>query len=399
MSPDQQWISTVSMNRFYDHCYLIECAYHIISRYCCSFTNLLNHDDGSIPYYLVQKVKIAVEYGKMLLNTRYLKKIPSSPLSILVHLSINVLFSRYRPFQHQLRGLGAYDYIDQHQYEGLCVQWNAIKAETQVVEMFFNQISLLIYPVVSATSLPFIESKPNEDESALTKINAIIHNLINQENNSNKNQDKIKRIIPKRPKYFSEEELGVFIVNTIIEPLFDDEDEPKKKKIVETSGKDYNSRYDRFRHSFKKPNDGSDRFENFLINFDKVDVLLKTTECEKTNDKRSDYYNINVSNDILFKFDDDNVLMNCNRYNSQFRFGNKFYGFETYRKYDGKGDNIIGNSDKFSDRVKYDAKKFKDNKFAKKTLDKAKLPYGGYEFINKKFVDKYQNGKNFIRVE
>ncbi|XP_065219506.1 uncharacterized protein LOC135845006 [Planococcus citri] len=375
MSPDQQWISTVSMNRFYDYCHLIECAYHIISRYCCSFTNLLNHDDGSIPYYLVQKVKIAVEYGRMLLN------------------------SRYRPFQHQLRGLGAYDYIDQHQYEGLCIQWNAIKAETQVVEMFFNQISLLIYPVVSATSLPFIESKPNEEVSALTKINAIIHSLINQENNSRKSHEKTKRIAPKRPKYFSEEELGVFIVNNIIEPLFDDEDEPKKNgNGKETRDKDYSSRYDRFRQSFKKPTDGPERFENFLINFNKVEIL-RNNDSDKPNDKRRDHYNINLSTDLFFKFDDENVLMNCNRYNSPLRFGNQFYGFETFCKYDCKGDNTLTNDKKFSDKVKYDAKKFKDNKFAKKVLDKGKLPYGNYEFNNKKFVDNYQHGKNFIRVE
>lgn len=318
-------------------------------------------------------------------------------------------FRRYRPFQHHLRGLGAYDYIDQHQYEGLCVHWNTIKAETQVVEMFFNQISLLIYPVVSASSLPFMESKENEEVSALTKINAIIHNLINQnENNQNsKTNDKSKRIAPKRPKYFNEEELGVFIVNNIIEPLFDDEDEPKssqKKSIIgqppNDSHKepkyDYSPRYDRYGHSCKKTD--THRFENFQINFDQVQVLSNNVfvngKPDNTNEKVNDFYNL--SNDILFKFNDDDVLVNCARYNSQLKFANRIYNIDNaYRMYDGKGDSISSPDKKFA---KYDAKNLKDAKFAKKNHDRGKFPYGSYEFINKKFADAYQ-GKNFVRVE
>lgn len=303
-----------------------------------------------------------------------------------------------------MRGLGAYDYIDQHQYEGLCVHWNTIKAETQVVEMFFNQISLLIYPVVSATSLPFMESKQNEEVSALTKINAIIHNLINQnENGANSKNEKSKRIIPKRPKYFSEEELGVFIVNNIIEPLFDDEDEPKlAQKAVHDSPKDhkydYSLRYDRYKHSLKK-ND-NERFENYQIKFDEVEILRSNVfanDKQNKDDKSADFYNINLSNDIIFKFEDD-VAMNCSRYNSQFRFADRIYGFETsYRKFDGKGD--IAGDKKFTDVRKYEPKKLKDGKFAKKNHERGKLSYGSYEFINKKFADSYQNGKTFVRVE
>lgn len=106
--------------------------------------------------------------------------------------------------------------------------------ETQIVEMYFNQISLLIYPVVSTTSLSFVEAatpaKDNEELSALTKINAIIHSIMSCEENNGNNADaaKCKKILTRRPKYFSEEELGVFIVNNIIEPLFDED----RKEVV-----------------------------------------------------------------------------------------------------------------------------------------------------------------------
>lgn len=140
-----------------------------------------------------------------------------------------------------------YDYIDQAQYEKLCILWNTIKAETQIVEMYFNQISLLIYPVVSSTTLPFLESVDNEDVSALIKINAIIHTLINYDETTStatlkKNVSRLLKSDSKSKStttYLNEEELGVFIVNSIIEPLFEDEESNHTSKGAGVATKNY----------------------------------------------------------------------------------------------------------------------------------------------------------------
>ena len=137
---------------------------------------------------------------------------------------------RYRPFQQQLRLLGSFDYIDRFQYEGLCIHWNMIKTETQIVEMYFNQISLLIYPVVSSNALLSLNmTAENGNVSALTKINALIQSLVGHDEMTVcsslplKSRSQLINADATKPDYFSEEEFGLFIVNNIIEPLFQDE--------------------------------------------------------------------------------------------------------------------------------------------------------------------------------
>lgn len=320
-----------------------------------------------------------------------------------------ISFYRYRPFQQQLRILGVYDYIDRPQYEKLCILWNTIKAETQIVEMYFNQISLLIYPVVSSTTLPFLESVDNEDVSALIKINAIIHTLISYDEKTSaatlkknvsrllKSDSTVKPSTTSTP-YFNEEELGVFIVNSIIEPLFEEEEStkspfktttrasPKKndhflKKVANNSLTSSNTRE-------KGGNAGTGPTAKKVLRCMSPEISdfvlehgMNQLQVLKNNWFTSDLCNI-------FKMDDQLLLSNIFS-NPRIKSlvgddkGAKFCdnrggATDATKKLNRAGDNFR------SIRCDNQKRSTFQRKYPKKGYDK-KFTFGNYEFINKKF--------------
>lgn len=95
--------------------------------------------------------------------------------------------------------------------------------------MYFNQISLLIYPVVSSSTLQSLNSVEYSNVPALTKINTLIQNIIGCDeaavcSSLLKSTHNFLKSDSASPRY-SEEELGLFIINRIIEPLFDEVEE------------------------------------------------------------------------------------------------------------------------------------------------------------------------------
>lgn len=303
-----------------------------------------------------------------------------------------------------------YDYIDRPQYEKLCILWNTIKAETQIVEMYFNQISLLIYPVVSSTTLPFLESVDNEDVSALIKINAIIHTLINYDETTStatlkKNvtrllkSDSTEKPSTTSPPYINEEELGIFIVNSIIEPLFEDEEStssfktaagvsPKKKDFLKRADKAFvaDSSLTSSKTGEKGANPGpTDRKGLRCMSPEISDFVLERgmnqLQVLKSNWLTNDLYSI-------FKMEDQLLLSNIFS-NSRIKSlvnddkGGKFHDgrggvTDPTKKFSRAGDNFRG--------IRYDSQKRStfQRKYPKKAYDK-KFTYGNYEFINKKF--------------
>ncbi len=269
------------------------------------------------------------------------------------------------------------------------MMWNTIKAETQIVEMYFNQISLLIYPVVSSSSLPFLESVDHENVSALIKINAIIQGLISNDNESSSLQKNASDCLLQSSDYFDEEELGLFIVNNIIEPLFQDEDEPKKDLFF-TSGA------------------GAEALEpNRTYGHDRSPS--KTTLGCMSPEISNFAFDKNHPNQLEGSIFSADNLYDVLRVEDELLLNGIFTTVPRAKPYVGDSKSKIvrddkGETKKFSrgdgwrwGGVRYEnQKRLTFQRRQPRTSYDKKFSQGNYEFVNRKFADYSTNGKNFM---
>lgn len=283
--------------------------------------------------------------------------------------------------------------------------------------MYFNQISLLIYPVVSSNALLSLNTVENGNVSALTKINALIQSLVGHDEMTicSSSSSPIKNTTralntDKAPDYFSEEELGLFIVNSIIEPLFQDDTNAvaverapekhitgllacsnvvmEKKCVAEQNG----------RKNIRETYSLDDEMEanmNDEFQFVTSNVLI------------NDLYNL-IGND-LFRMDDKllSEILSVNPFESlTFSKNNSVDANKSCKQ-------IVNNScsktdlskrigkdrrkDDGSFRLRYDNYKrpITQRKYQKRNVINFDKKYP-FEFVNKKFTEPLTFGKNFI---
>lgn len=250
--------------------------------------------------------------------------------------------------------------------------------ETQIVEMYFNQISLLIYPVVSSGTLLSLNSAEYSNVPALTKINALIQSLMGCDETAVcssllKNTSRLLKsgIAPVR---FNEEELSLFIVNNIIEPLFAEEDENdgnfSKIEYTVKQAEDLISYEDE--SSVGDDDNTKDSFEP--CSMDVVDVVFHTGgNLNQLHFLRSsifinDLYGL-IGNDI-FRIDDKllNELLIANPYESLTQTKSMFSSRPTTRKQNDQSKRYDRSDANFRARYDYYKRPTSQRKYQKRNF-------------------------------